>query len=64
MDIPRMGLPDQLASRLSMAEQHDLLRKRRASRRGVLTAGAAAVGAVAAAGTGNTRRQHLSDTVA
>ena len=52
MDIPRMGLPDQLASRLSMAEQHDLLRKRRASRRGVLTAGAAAVGAVAAAGIG------------
>jgi hypothetical protein len=41
MDIPRMGLPDHLASRLSMAEQHDLLR-RRVSRRGLLGAGAAA----------------------
>jgi hypothetical protein len=41
MDIPRMGLPDRLASRLSMAEQHDLLRKLRPSRRSVLVAGAA-----------------------
>jgi hypothetical protein len=45
MDIPRMGLPDDLAIRLSMAEQHDLLR-RRAGRRGLLGAGlAATVGA-------------------
>ena len=29
MDIPRMGLPDHLASRLSMAEQHELLNRRR-----------------------------------
>jgi hypothetical protein len=58
MDIPRMGLPDHLATRLSMAEQHDLLRRAarqnagrqsRAglSRRGVLGGGmAAALGAV------------------
>ncbi|MGI5246020.1 purple acid phosphatase family protein [Dactylosporangium sp. CA-139066] len=50
MDIPRMGLPDHLAARLSMAEQHELLRKKhRVSRRGMLVAGAAGAGAVAAA---------------
>jgi hypothetical protein len=48
MEIPRMGLPDRLASRLSIAEQHDMLRRRRVSRRGVI-AGAGAVGAGAAA---------------
>ncbi|GAA5180424.1 metallophosphoesterase [Rugosimonospora acidiphila] len=52
MEIPRMGLPDHLASRLSMAEQHDLLRKHRVSRRGVLAAGAAGAGVAAAAGLG------------
>ena len=46
MDIPRMGLPDRLASRLSMAEQHDILRSRRGTRRGVLAAGTAAAAAV------------------
>lgn len=35
MDIPRMGLPDHLAGRLSMAEQHELL-TRRVRRRSVL----------------------------
>ncbi|MEV6932509.1 hypothetical protein AB0M46_49565 [Dactylosporangium sp. NPDC051485] len=45
MEIPRMGLPDHLASRLSMAEQHELLRKNiRVSRRGMLVAGAAGAG--------------------
>jgi hypothetical protein len=52
MEIPRMGLPDRLASRLSMAEQHELLRKHRVSRRGVLVAGAAGAGVAAAAGIG------------
>ncbi|GAA2329524.1 hypothetical protein GCM10010170_006960 [Dactylosporangium salmoneum] len=46
-----MGPSDHLASRLSMAEQHELLRKKiRVSRRGMLVAGAAGAGAVAAAG--------------
>jgi hypothetical protein len=48
MDIPRMGLPDHLAARLSMAEQHDLLTGRRGIRRRTLFA--AAAGAALAAG--------------
>jgi Purple acid Phosphatase, N-terminal domain/Calcineurin-like phosphoesterase len=59
MEIPRMGLPDRLASRLSMAEQHELLRKQRSrpsrqhvTRRGVLIAGAGAAGATAAVAAG------------
>ena len=47
MDIPRMGLPDHLAARLSMAEQHDLLTRHR--RRTVLAAAAALVGGGGAA---------------
>jgi hypothetical protein len=46
MDIPRMGLPDHLTSRLSMAEQHDLLtRQRGVPRRGLLKAAALVAGA-------------------
>jgi hypothetical protein len=37
-----MGLPDRLAARLSLAEQHDILRKLRLSRRGALAVGAGA----------------------
>ena len=48
MDIPRMGLPDHLASRLSMAEQHDLLNRRRGHGRRSVLAGAAAVAGAAA----------------
>ena len=44
MEIPRVGVPDALASRLSMAEQHEYL-----SRRSMLK-GAAAGGALLAAG--------------
>ncbi|MFI9205437.1 purple acid phosphatase family protein [Streptomyces sp. NPDC053048] len=54
MDTPRVGIPDRLASRMTMAEQHEYLRAlltRRASRRGTLRAGAAAAGAVAGTGT-------------
>ena len=48
MDIPRMGLPDHLTSRLSMAEQHELLTRRSGHRRrSVLVAGAAVAGAAA-----------------
>lgn len=48
-DIPRMGLPDHLAARLSMAEQHELLTRRGHRRRTVLAAlaGACATGIVA-----------------
>ncbi|MFG3286185.1 purple acid phosphatase family protein [Streptomyces sp. NPDC048111] len=48
MDIPRFGIPDQLAGRMSMAEQHEYLRSR-LSRRGVLRT-TAATAAVAGAG--------------
>ncbi|MFG2559513.1 hypothetical protein [Streptomyces sp. NPDC048496] len=36
MDIPRFGIPEKLADRMTMAEQHDCLRTRRLTRRGVL----------------------------
>jgi hypothetical protein len=43
-----MGLPDDLTARLSMAEQHDELRRRRVSRRGLLAATAGVAAAIAA----------------
>ena len=46
IDIPRMGLPDRLANRLSIAEQHALLVRRR-----TLLAGAAAAAASLAVGS-------------
>jgi len=48
MDIPRFGIPEQLASRMNMAEQHAYLRAR-LSRRGVLRTSAASA---VVAGTG------------
>ncbi|WP_329123283.1 purple acid phosphatase family protein [Streptomyces sp. NBC_01465] len=48
MDIPRFGIPEKLADRMSMAEQHEFLRTR-LSRRGVLRTGVATA-AVAGAG--------------
>ena len=53
IDIPRMGLPDDLALRLSMAEQHEyLVRKRGPRRRLILAAGALAALAPAAPALG------------
>nr|WSZ98670.1 metallophosphoesterase family protein [Streptomyces sp. NBC_00857] len=49
MDTPRVGIPDHLASRMSMPEQHEYLRDR-IGRRGLLRAGAIAAGTVAGAG--------------
>ncbi|QSY50928.1 MULTISPECIES: purple acid phosphatase family protein [Streptomyces] len=49
MDTPRVGIPDRLASRMSMAEQHEYLRTR-LTRRGMLRAGAATAGAVTGTG--------------
>ncbi|WP_431041995.1 purple acid phosphatase family protein [Streptomyces sp. P1-3] len=49
MDTPRTGIPDHLASRMSMAEQHAYLRER-FSRRRLLRTGAAGAGGVAGAG--------------
>ncbi|MET7906121.1 metallophosphoesterase family protein [Streptomyces sp. NPDC005355] len=49
MDTPRFGIPEPLASRMTMAEQHEYLRTR-FSRRRVLRGGAGAAGAVAGAG--------------
>ncbi|WP_235828593.1 purple acid phosphatase family protein [Actinomadura rubteroloni] len=48
-NTPRMGIPDRLAERMSMAEQYEYLRSR-LSRRGVLRGGAVAAGALAATG--------------
>ncbi|MEU1786905.1 metallophosphoesterase family protein [Streptomyces sparsogenes] len=48
-DVPRVGIPERLARRMTMAEQHEYLRAR-LSRRGVLRGGAAGVGTVAGAG--------------
>ncbi|MEV0094088.1 metallophosphoesterase family protein [Streptomyces sp. NPDC050738] len=48
MDIPRFGIPEKLADRMSMAEQHEFLRTR-ISRRGALRTGVATA-AVAGAG--------------
>ncbi|MGW3624119.1 purple acid phosphatase family protein [Streptomyces sp. NPDC000880] len=49
MDTPRVGIPDDLASRMTMPEQHEYLRAR-IGRRGLLRAGSLAAGAVAGAG--------------
>ena len=45
MDTPRMGVPEKLAARMSMAEQHEYLRAR-FSRRNMMRGGAVTVGAV------------------
>ena len=47
MDIPRFGIPEKLADRMNMAEQHDYLRTR-LTRRGALRAGAATAAVVGA----------------
>ncbi|MFI6641044.1 purple acid phosphatase family protein [Streptomyces sp. NPDC050504] len=47
-DTPRVGIPERLARRMSMPEQHEYLRSR-LSRRRVLSGGAAAAGASALA---------------
>ena len=47
MDIPRVGIPDKLAARLSMAEQHEYIRTR-LTRRRALGLGAAGAGAALA----------------
>ena len=39
MDLPDFGIPPQLASRMSMAEQHEYLRTRLMRRRTLVTAG-------------------------
>ncbi|WP_087926114.1 purple acid phosphatase family protein [Streptomyces albireticuli] len=49
MDTPRVGIPEHLASRMTMPEQHEYLRAR-LTRRGALRAGAVAAGAVAGTG--------------
>ncbi|OON79719.1 purple acid phosphatase family protein [Streptomyces tsukubensis] len=49
MDTPRVGIPDQLAARMTMPEQHEYLRAK-FSRRGALRTGTVAAGAVAGAG--------------
>ncbi|MGS2590625.1 purple acid phosphatase family protein [Streptomyces hebeiensis] len=49
MDTPRVGIPDHLASRMTMAEQHEYLRDR-IGRRRLLRVGALAAGTVAGAG--------------
>ncbi len=45
---PRMGIPDRLAERMSMAEQHDWLVAQRPSRRTLFRAGAIGAGALLA----------------
>ncbi|MEU5095973.1 metallophosphoesterase family protein [Streptomyces sp. NPDC020996] len=47
MDLPDVGIPPRLASRMSMAEQYEYLRTRLSRRRTLVTAGAVAAGAVA-----------------
>ncbi|GAA0433416.1 metallophosphoesterase family protein [Streptomyces luteireticuli] len=49
MDTPRVGIPERLAERMTMPEQHEYLRTK-LTRRGMLRAGAAGAGAVAGAG--------------
>ncbi|MFJ4679565.1 purple acid phosphatase family protein [Kitasatospora sp. NPDC088783] len=55
MDIPHMGVPAELAARMSMAEQHEYLRsklsRRTLLRSGAVTAGALAVGGALGSGT-------------
>jgi hypothetical protein len=50
-DLPRMGLPDHLAARLSIAEQHELLTRRGHRRRTVLAAFAGALATSVVANT-------------
>ncbi|MFJ2214419.1 purple acid phosphatase family protein [Streptomyces sp. NPDC101062] len=49
MDTPRVGIPDHLASRMTMPEQHEYLRAT-IGRRGLLRAGTVAASTVAGAG--------------
>ncbi|MFD7893827.1 purple acid phosphatase family protein [Streptomyces sp. NPDC059743] len=49
MDTPRVGIPDRLASRMTMPEQHEYLRGR-IGRRGLLRGGTLLAGTVAGAG--------------
>ncbi|MCC3769924.1 metallophosphoesterase family protein [Streptomyces sp. UNOC14_S4] len=49
MDTPRVGIPEKLAARMTMAEQHEYLRTR-LTRRGMLRASAVTAGTVAGAG--------------
>ncbi|MFV8129718.1 purple acid phosphatase family protein [Streptomyces syringium] len=49
METPRVGIPDHLAVRMTMAEQHEYLRTK-LTRRGMLRAGAATAGTVAGLG--------------
>ncbi|MER8184730.1 metallophosphoesterase family protein [Kitasatospora sp. NPDC094015] len=55
MDIPRMGVPEKLADRMSMAEQHEYLRsalsRRKLLRSSAVTVGALAVGGALGSGT-------------
>ncbi|NUR61295.1 MAG: fibronectin type III domain-containing protein, partial [Catenulispora sp.] len=46
MEIPNMGVPAELAARMSMAEQHEYLRSK-FSRRGLIRGGAIAAGTAA-----------------
>ncbi|MEV4439593.1 metallophosphoesterase family protein [Streptomyces sp. NPDC049577] len=67
MDTPRVGIPDHLAGRMTMAEQHEYLRSK-FTRRGLLRAGAVTAGAVAGtgllgAGAGAAYAQPLSPTL-
>ncbi|MEU6114798.1 metallophosphoesterase family protein [Streptomyces sp. NPDC047117] len=48
-DIPRFGIPERIAARMSMAEQHEYLRTK-LSRRGLLRTSAAGAGIVAGSG--------------
>jgi hypothetical protein len=48
VDIPRVGVPDHLASTLSMAEQYEYLQRRRFGRRRILGVGAVGAGAALA----------------
>jgi hypothetical protein len=59
MEIPRVGVPDKLAARLSMAEQHDYLR--RLSRRSILRGGVAGVAGLAVLGGGTAAQARTPD---
>lgn len=58
-----MGVPDALMSRLSMAEQHDYLRRMRPNRRSLLRGGALLTGAAAAVATGAAAPASAAPTV-
>ncbi|MDQ1520629.1 MAG: hypothetical protein QOI55_1702, partial [Actinomycetota bacterium] len=49
MKTPNVGIPEHLAERLTMAEQHDWLQRNRPSRRSLLRGGALGFGALVAA---------------